>query len=451
MEFTIYFPITLILCLAFFKKIKVIVGFLIFSLTLQVTSIINVSAINYSLQVYRFLNVVLSVILLLYVIKNGLKLGNLNKIEKLILFYGFALVLYSTYASILFPFIFEGLEIFPPQLGIDYSVVYGPSPLRFSIHNLAFPFFIAFYYLSLVMVISFLRWTEKEVMRIVKAFIISFYLNVVVCISQLMFGLFGTVDITKFLYTIITRDYALSYVPILNIPRLQGTYMEPSMFSSLLLAIYSYYLSKYIVYIKLKYLIMIILSLSLVILSTSTTAILGLFIMTVLVTAYHILQEAKRFYRALYLFLVISILSSSMLIIFYDFVYQVIDFAILSKSGTSSFKNRIVSDIHSIKILFETSFLGVGMGSHRSASLLPHILAQIGIPGTVFFIMFSYYIFKNSLVLRNTKFQHLIFLYPSVIVSQLIAYPDITNPTLWQAIYIVSIASSYVSKSKLQR
>lgn len=454
MEFNIYLPITLLLCLAFINKPKIIVMFFIFSLTLQVTSIINIPIIGYSFQIYRFLSVVLSFLLLLSIINNGLKLKNLNRAEMRIALYGFLFILYSTYASIIFPFVFEGVEVFPPELGIDYSAVYGPSPLKFSKYNLAFPLFLIFYYLSLVFVMQLLNWTEKEVSTVVNYFLFSFYLNVVVCLSQLAFGLFNVPDITKFLYTIVTREYQLSYIPIVNIPRLQGTYQEPSMFSPFIVGIYSYYLSKSIVESKLRNLLLTFLSLLLVFLSASTTAFLSLVVVTVFIIVYHIVYGSRRLFYGVFLFLSLLFFVSFVLIILSkqhyvtNLIYHITDFVLLSKNETSSFQNRLASDIHSIKILLETDFLGVGVGSHRSSSLLPHMLAQIGVLGVFLFILFSYHIFKNSLVLKNTKFQHLIFFYPTVLISQLIAYPDITNPTLWQAIYITVIASSHVSKSK---
>ncbi len=37
-------------------------------------------------------------------------------------------------------------------------------------------------------------------------------------------------------------------------------------------------------------------------------------------------------------------------------------------------------------------------------------------------------------------------LLPTILISQLIAYPDITNPTLWQFIYIAIIMSLWRTK-----
>lgn len=458
MEFTIYLPIVVFitLLLILLNRVKVIIMSLVFSLTLQVTSVINILDINYSLQIYRFLSIVLSFLFLLYIINNRFRFKKLNGTEARILIYGFLFSLYSINSSMILPLIFEGIEVFPPQLGIDYSAIYGGSPLKFSIYNLAFSLFLIFYYLSLVLIIYIPKWTEGEALATIKLFLLSFYLNFIVCLSQLTSGLFGTPDITKFLYTIITRKYELSFIPILNIPRIQGTYQEPSMFAPFIVGIYSYYLSKLITDIGLKNLLLTILSLLLVAISASTAAIISLVIITGVIVVYHTINSKKKSLYILSLFTSVLLVFSftSVLIAFLDKIYfsgfisNILDFTILGKLETYSFQNRFASDVHSIKIIIETNFLGVGMGSHRSSSLLTNMLSQVGIIGTLLFIFFSYYIIKNSLVLKNTKFQHIIFFYPSVLISQLIAYPDITSPTLWQAIYINMIASSCILRGK---
>ncbi|GAB6065813.1 hypothetical protein JCM9492_09050 [Aquifex pyrophilus] len=91
--------------------------------------------------------------------------------------------------------------------------------------------------------------------------------------------------------------------------------------------------------------------------------------------------------------------------------------------------------------------MGVGLGSNRPSSLITYLISQVGILGTLFFTIFIIQLLKNTYTsLKKEKFEYF-FLIPSVILCQILSYPDITNPTLWQFIYVVSIIY-LISKAK---
>ncbi|MEM0061515.1 MAG: hypothetical protein QW726_06265 [Fervidicoccaceae archaeon] len=460
MEITFYgyvlIPLLVVLSIV---KPKYLIYFLIISLTLQVTSLFNIG--NYSMQVYRFITILLSVRFMIYILRKGMLIKLRDKSLKGILIIGTLFALFTNMWSYSAPFIFSGYPVFPPELGIDFSAVYGPSPLHFSPYNIAYSGYI-FLYLLTLMYISILNWTEKDIIIIKRVIVICLFIVVLTSISQVVSYIFGTLDITKYVYTITTREFGYSLIgDLLPIPRIQATYQEPSMLAPFLVGLYSSYFYRTLTKFNYLNLFLIILICLLVILSTSTTAYLSLLIMTFILILYLKPVKISKFsikirrklvlqlFTVLLLLVLLVVITVCLIIGLDKFIYLV-DSYIVKKSETVSFINRTTADLHALNLFFNTYGLGVGLGSNRPSSLLPYLLSQVGIIGTLLFIIFigkiSAYFYK---ALKNTNYFEFFFFVPSVLISQLIVYPDITNPTLWQFIYVALITSLGVKNETL--
>jgi len=451
MDFTIYGYILIpLLVFLFAVKPKYLIYILIISFTLQVTSLFNIG--NYSMQIYRFITILVSLRLIIYLLSRGsIKLR--DKSLKNIIIYGLIFALFTVVWSFLAPIIFVDYPVYPPELGIDFSAIHGPSPLRFSIYNIAFSSYILLYILTLIYILI-LNWTKKDLIIIKWLLNICLFIVFITSISQVLNHIMGTLDITKFLYTITTREFKYSLIgDFLPLPRIQATYMEPSMLAPFLIGLYSYFLHRTFVDFNYMNLLLTIFILFIILLSTSTTAYISLPIMTILVLFYfkpirisnfNVYIKIKNIISLLVLFLLIILILTCIIFITVGMnnVINMIDFYLFRKTETQSFSSRITADLHALSLFFKTYTFGVGLGSNRPSSLLPYLLSQLGIIGTYLFFMFiGKIIYFSYKTLKGTEYFSFFFLIPSVIITQLIAYPDITNPTLWQFLYVNLIIS----------
>ncbi len=63
--------------------------------------------------------------------------------------------------------------------------------------------------------------------------------------------------------------------------------------------------------------------------------------------------------------------------------------ATLNKQGTNSYNGRTKDDLDSLQAVVDTYGLGVGWGSDRSSSLIPGLLAGVGVPGVLGLLWFG--------------------------------------------------------------
>ncbi len=233
------------------------------------------------------------------------------------------------------------------------------------------------------------------------------------------------------------------------------------MLSPFITGIFALYFYKFLNDNQSKLTNFLIVSTSLVIttLSTSTTAYVTLIILLSYIILFSKPYKLKKGFRIFIIKNKIKAYATvllSILIVFSLFthftigwsaLFKIVDLYLLDKQESVSFSSRTTADIHALKLFLESYGLGVGLGSNRPSSLIPYLLSQCGIIGTFMFFYFIFSILKftyNSL--KGTQYFGYFFLLPAVLIAQLTAYPDITNPTLWQFIYITIIISLWRSK-----
>lgn len=450
MEITIYgYILTPLLIILFLLNTKYLVYVLIFTLTLQVTSLFNITFLdNYSMQIYRFISILLSVKLLIYLIyKNKMFIKFKDRNLKIVSVYGLMFSIYSLVWSYIAPFLFENYMVCPPKLGIDFCVLNGQLPLQFSFYNIAFSIYIIFYILTLIY-IFLLNWNEKDLLIIKKILLISLLTVITTSLSQIFNSLVGTIDITKYLYTTISRELEYSMADkFLNIPRVQATFLEPSMLAPFLVGMYSHYLYNSFTKPIITNIFFTIITLLLIILSTSTTAYISTFLITLIILIFLIHKKNTISVISVLFFITFGLFMIIHITIGIENLINLVLNYIIYKPETLSYQSRTFTDVYSIKLFFDTYGLGVGLGSNRPSSLIPYLLSQLGIIGSLLFIGFIFQILKLSYIkLKNSQYFSYYFLLISILIAQFIAYPDITNPTLWQFIYIVSIISLGVRK-----
>jgi hypothetical protein len=122
----------------------------------------------------------------------------------------------------------------------------------------------------------------------------------------------------------------------------------------------------------------------------------------------------------------------------------------VNKQQSSSYADRTTADADSIHELEQTYGLGVGWGSNRSSSLLPGLLAAVGIWGVIGFIWFgiglavfarrALQISENpelNLVIRGSSAAVL-----SMVVSALVSGPTISSPDFYLLLAMLTAASA---------
>jgi hypothetical protein len=460
MEPTIWGIIFVPLCaLLMFFNPTIVIGILILSLSLQMTTIVNFPASNYGFQLYKYLTILFSLYLLIKVIYNGWKLRIQNYYLKQIFLILLAFLSYLFFISFVGPFIFNGIPVFPPLVGIDYSAVLGPSPLEFSSLNIVLPMYILFYSLTFLYIISY-NIQEKDIKVILFFWKLSVFLTVFFLFLQFIFFFVIDDDVLKYIVNTAPQgEYGFAkFVYSESIfPRLRGTFQEPSMISPFLIGIFIYKLAQ--LERNLKDILSLIIILPLLFLTTSTTAYISLAIMIAIYLVLNLPIRYKRnsFFLQKSKVKIIAGALLSLLLIFiilggvlgFDFIIFTISTFVLEKPETLSYYSRTKSNIHSLQLLFDTYFMGVGMGSHRGSSLVANLLAITGIFGTTLFFMFIYAFLKYTYnVLKGTRYFPYFYLLPSILIPMSISIPDLTLPTFWQFLYITTLSIKIVQYGK---
>jgi hypothetical protein len=78
----------------------------------------------------------------------------------------------------------------------------------------------------------------------------------------------------------------------------------------------------------------------------------------------------------------------------YDQLYDYIDMALLSKSTSDSGMTRSSWNNLGIQNFFDTYGLGAGLGTARTSSFPIALLSNVGVPGTLFFLLFAVSVFS---------------------------------------------------------
>lgn len=422
-------------------KPKSLVYLLILFLTFQTTGVFNVEKYEFSLQVYKLLIVMISIRFILEILAFKRLIFVDYKLYKIALIGAF-FILYSLFMSLVLPNVFSGILVINPFRGID--------SLNSSAYNVLVSLYLTFYYLVFLYIIT-RGWCSKEVKLVEGFFVIAFLINFIVSISQLLsYFLHFSIDITPFFYNTLQRNYAITTAYSI-IPRIQGLFMEPSMFAPFLIGFISWSLYQAIEFRKKHYLFFLLLALFTVFSTTSTTAYLSLAIMVIIVLLntnvirfkfQSVIVDTKKLFTILFILIitVCFIVLLVLLIIGWENALEILNFVLFEKHEISSFKDRTAADIYALNLFVKTYGLGVGLGSNRPSSLVTYLLSQLGFIGTLLFSIFIVkIIFYTKSKLEDSQFMGFYFLVPSAIIAQIIAYPDLTNPTLWQFIYIETI------------
>jgi hypothetical protein len=114
-----------------------------------------------------------------------------------------------------------------------------------------------------------------------------------------------------------------------------------------------------------------------------------------------------------------------------------------NKQDSSSYKDRSQVDYDSINVIFQTYGLGAGWGSNRSSSLLPGLLASVGIPGCAGLLWFGFVVTQQVKKARRLRCSRDDLLVVDVCCGALVGYllaAFLSNPMINSATFFFLLA-----------
>ena len=270
-------------------------------------------------------------------------------------------------------------------------------PLAPSAANVTQSLYMAVNCVLLITSALFLSQARMNPERVLNAYLASGYLAVGISAWQLASKLAGVPFPEAFFYS--NPGWAiLSDQGFGNVPRITGPFSEPAALASYLAGIVC--CTGWMMlhgHAGRNVRVLLALGLGTMLLSTSTTGFGVLAMLAVGLPAYAMLRGSSRLLGRLsavgfalaaavgFGALVVSALLPGVA----SGVEEVLS-ATLSKQDSSSYQERTSTDTDSLAVVLPTYGLGVGWGSNRSSSLLPGLLANLGIYGTLGVVWFVF-------------------------------------------------------------
>jgi len=122
-----------------------------------------------------------------------------------------------------------------------------------------------------------------------------------------------------------------------------------------------------------------------------------------------------------------------------DFVSTLLDTLIFKKQEGISYQERNATNIMALQILVETWGFGIGIGSHKASSFLLTLISNVGITGTLLFLVFLYHIMALPKVVLHgrpvaTPGDALRWSIVGTLIPLVISGPNLSNAALWTSL-----------------
>lgn len=242
-----------------------------------------------------------------------------------------------------------------------------------------------------VLVLTALHATRGrfDMLRLLRAYWISGYVAVAIAVWQLASSLAGLPFPSDILSS--NPGYAqLTNQALGGVPRINGSFTEPAALAGYLCGIIGAsgwtILNGHATRIVKLLLPAALLGL---LISTSTTGYAVLVIMIVALPCYALATRSHQLLSRLILAGVLSVMIGTVVVLTLVTLVpavernaQLVFASTLDKQQSSSYQDRTSTDFDSLAVVLPTWGLGVGWGSNRSSSLLPGLLAGLGLYGT---------------------------------------------------------------------
>ncbi len=325
----------------------------------------------------------------------------------------FILVFLIWFQTFFNTYIFEGIRVFSSLSGSnEYSVAKGGIPLSFSSANINQLILLTMHLFLAAALYARRDYLDKY-----------FYFKTIIA-SILIFSFFGLIwRYSNGLYnavSLIALNNDLYAVNVFNENRLSGTFSEPS-FAGLFIGSFCIpfilYKNKFIKLVGLLLLFLASLNLS----STLVFAIL-------VSIALYVMHSGKEIQNKI----LILILSFMFFLLIYITFYDYISFYVDNKASSDSGNTRSAVNLHALSNIFNSYFMGLGLGSERASSLILTMFNNLGIILSFLLLLFVYRLINRD----SSKVSSLLFLcLTSCFFGSFASMQEITIPFLWNLIF----------------
>lgn len=295
------------------------------------------------------------------------------------------MTVWAVIASFLMPRAFEGqVFVWPQRATLPYVII----PLEPSPTNINQDIYLVLNCMFLVLAAVYLSRSRLSLAPFLRAYLMSGFVVAAVAAWQFANRVAGVPYPEDLFYS--NPGWAiLTEQSIGGMPRINGPFSEPSSLGGYMASIVCAAGWMLLQGCRDRMLtLLIIVGLLSMALSTSTTGFAVLAVVCVLVPGFAVLRGSVRLMTQIMKVAVPVVLFGSALFFtasllvpsFQKTITEVVD-GTLNKKQSSSYDDRTGTDLDSLTAMVDTYGLGVGWGSNRSSSLLPGLLAQVGIPG----------------------------------------------------------------------
>jgi hypothetical protein len=405
-----------IFCLV--KKEDWLFGFLIFSAIFQASS-----AINFGAQGIQPYYIVGCLFIYSQAKKKRFWIGEPCFSGKNLLFVFGCLGILS---ALIFPFIFAGIPVYSPKVGIDDGFFFRP-PLHFSLSNIAQAVYLT---INLMIVRAACLVPKTDTSRIF--YNVSFWVLSGLVLVQFAFLQYGI----PFPYSLLQNNPGYSMTGISGIDlaaRVMGTFPEPSGAGMALVMFFAGYLYEFFARGGTTFKV-IVAAISIGLVRSSSSLVVAFTITSLILIIYPAFQSllviSKRRFKKL-----ISILAVVAFIALSPMNGALKDYTV-EKNQTLSYVNRTAADVFSLQLAADTHWVGVGLGSNRPSSLIASLLSNVGILGTVIFLILVIQVGRNA----RGKYVWVRWALLGTVFAACLGGPDINQPMIW---ILLALAAHY--------
>jgi hypothetical protein len=330
-------------------------------------------------------------------------------------------VVVSVASALILPFMFQGIPVFDPRIGIDFNFLLGPAPLRFQFGNIVQSGFLI---LNVLVVIAATR-PGLSIERAHRMFFRSSYLIVLIVVVQDLFFWLGLPFPSKLLNN--NPGYGVVPLSETNL-RATGSFTEPSMAGAVLAGLVAAFLWQYFAG-KTSILKpgVAVVALLLVASTSSLAAVIVVLVVLILANPVFRLPWFIRVARLgrISVFIIAAAVLTTLLIV--PTFRSILLAQTLEKGGSDSALVRLGADLFALNLTLQTHGLGVGLGSNRPSSFVASLLSQVGVTGFVLFLFAA----LSTLYRLPKQHRWIGMAAVGLLLSMALGMPDLSFPFLW--------------------
>lgn len=358
---------------------------------------------------------------------------------------------YSVLTSLILPYIFQGIPVFSPKLGIDAQVG-NLTPLAPTLSVLGQDGYLLLNVLTVLAILS-MRRNYAVVARLHGAVTAATVTTIVFGCWQFISNRTGIYFPDHLLYTT-KAGYIGDEQVFAGFHKVNSTFTEPSYFGLFLLSVFAYHFKMLLARVTASRVILLIFIVLMAALCGSSTVYLGFLFFFIFLNLKYFGQailRRKKISRMPLLFIAyIAPMMAALVIATYfssDTVNAIVNTVLLNKASSLSFFNRQASNMSAARIVVETYGLGVGLGGNRPSSFLFYLISNVGVLGFVLFFLFIALLSKASKVAANaistespiqsTRIGAAVWALWFCLLGMAISVPEISALTFWMWVYVV--------------